>query len=150
MSVSPVKEQILRQKDTIPTTRRNRLYNITPDSSSSVNEKTYYKVSPISRSDADAAFSSGDSGRTSNALVSLAFHDADWRWVQDKCLRYIDSPFPDVRRLSIVCLGHLARIHGSLDMDEVLPVLEGLMEDAELRGVVEDTLEDIDIFINDS
>lgn len=112
-----------------------------------MSDSIYHKVSPISRKDAKAAFSSGNSDRISDTLVSLAFYDSDWRWVQDKCLHFIDSSFPDVRRLSITCLGHLARIHGKLDMSKVMPVLENLRDDDEVGGIVEDTFEDIEIFV---
>ena len=68
----------------------------------------YHEPSPITREDAEVEFASGVSKRISDALVRVAFYDSDWRWVQDKCLYFIDSRFPDVRRLSITCLGHLA------------------------------------------
>ncbi len=112
-----------------------------------MSDNVYHKVVPISRKDAEVAFSSGNSDRIGDALISIAFYDPDWRWVQDKCLYFIDSSLPDVRRLSKICLGHLARIHGKLEMNKVLPILERLRNNAEVSGTVEDTFEDIEIFI---
>jgi hypothetical protein len=90
---------------------------------------TYQDIFPVSRKDAEAALLSDNPDRISNVLVNLAFHDSDWQWVQNRCLDFIKSPFPNVRRVSIVCLGHLARIHGELEMHKVLPVLESLRDD---------------------
>lgn len=107
----------------------------------------YHEVLPISRDDAEIALTSNDERRIADALVSLAYHDPDWKWVQDICLDFVQSPFPDIRHLSIICLGHLARIHETLEMEKVIPLLESLRDSEELGGTVEDTLEDIDIFI---
>ncbi|HLM00599.1 MAG TPA: hypothetical protein VK400_06055 [Pyrinomonadaceae bacterium] len=114
-----------------------------------ITKPTYHRVLPIDRAEVEAAFASGDSRRICDALVSAAFYDSDWLWVQDKCLHFVDSSFPDARRLSIVCFGHLARIHGKLEMNKVLPVLEKLRDDAELGEDVAETFEDIEFFIND-
>lgn len=53
----------------------------------------------------------------------------------------------NVKAVAITCLGHLARLHGELHMDLVLPALRALSEDSRLRGLVEDTLADIQIYL---
>lgn len=80
-------------------------------------------------------------------LVRLAFHDSDWRWVQSRCLEYSGHPDADVRGAAVTCLGHIARIHRQLDLDEVLPVLERLHRDPDLFGHAEDSLNDIEHFM---
>jgi hypothetical protein len=107
----------------------------------------YHEVLPISRNDAEIAFSSNDESKLGDALVGLAYYDPDWKRVQDICLDFVTSPFPNVRHLSIICLGHLARIHETLEMEKVMPLLESLRDSEEFGVTVEGTLEDIDIFI---
>lgn len=113
-----------------------------------ITKPAYHRVLPTGRAEAEAAFASGDSRQICDALVSAAFYDADWRWVQDNCLHFVNSSLPDVRRLSIICFGHLARIHGKLELDKVLPVLKELRNDAELGETAADIFEEIEFFIN--
>jgi len=112
-----------------------------------VTSKVYQEAPPIARADAESAFSSGLPERICDALVRVAFNDPDWRWVQEQCLRFIGSPLPDVRRLAVTCLGHLARIHGQLDLERVMPLLKQMRNDGEIEGSVEDALEDIEAFV---
>ena len=111
-------------------------------------ENLYQEASPISREDAEIAFSSGVSERICDALVRVTFNDSDWRWIQEKCLLFINSSYPDVRGLAVTCLGHLARIHRKLDLKKVLPLLKNLRNDAEVSGRVEDAFDDIETFVN--
>jgi hypothetical protein len=47
-------------------------------------------------------FESGSPDQVANALVSAAFHEVDWAWVQDWCIRLADHADPDIRRVAIV------------------------------------------------
>jgi hypothetical protein len=49
--------------------------------------------------------------------------------------------------VAVVALGHLARIHRTLDLERVLNVLARKADDVELAGTVENTLDDIRQFI---
>lgn len=106
--------------------------------------KIYREPLPISREDAETEFSSDISERICDALVSVTFNETDWRWVQEKCLHFIASSYPEVRGLAVTCLGHLARIHRKIDLEKVLPILKNLQNDAEIGGRVEDALDDIE------
>lgn len=106
-------------------------------------ELKYEEVTPISRREAIASLGSDDGNRVCDALVRVAFHDSDWRWVQDQCICLSLDQRASVRAISATCLGHLARIHGALDNEKVLPVLRKLLEDPETRGYAEDALDDI-------
>jgi hypothetical protein len=107
----------------------------------------YQEALPISREDAETAFSSGASERICDALTRVTFNESDWRWVQEKCLHFINSSYPDVRGLAVTCLGHLARIHRKLDLKKVLPLLKNLQNDTEVSGRVEDAFDDIETFV---
>jgi hypothetical protein len=106
---------------------------------------TYHEPHPISREEAESAFASGDSKEIAHALVNAAFHDADWRWVQEKCLNLARSEMAAVRQIAVTCLGHVACIHRKLDLDRVLPVLDELSRDPEV--IIEDALDDILMFM---
>lgn len=82
----------------------------------------YQEVLPISRQEAEKEFDSNNPSRISNALLRITYHDSDWLWVQSKCLELINYPDRNVKSIAVTCLGHLARIHGTLDIDKVVPV----------------------------
>ena len=107
----------------------------------------YQDVVPLSREEAAAAFATDEDAKVSEALVSITFHDPDWRWVQAHCLHFARHPSAAIRAVAATCLGHLARIHGLLDRDSVLPVLSQLAGDRETQGRAEDALEDIRRFL---
>jgi hypothetical protein len=89
---------------------------------------------------------SGSREQITDALVGLAYHDTDWQWVQSQCLSFLSNPDPDVGGLAATCLRQLARIHGRVDKQLVLPALQRLLTDPQVAGVAEDALENIRIF----
>lgn len=109
----------------------------------------YQEVSPITRHDAEIAFSSGNPDSICDALVSITFYDSDWRWVQDWCIHFSNHPVNYVRGLAANCFGHLARIHGCLEKEKVIAILQKLLDDPEVCGRAEEALEDIKMFLSD-
>lgn len=109
--------------------------------------REYREPQPISRSEAASAFASGIPNRICETLVSLAYYDPDWRWVQVKCLEFSRHSDPDVRGLAATCLGHLARIHRQLDTAIVVPRLNEMLTDPDVKGTAQDALDDISLFI---
>lgn len=108
----------------------------------------YEEPAPMPRDAAERALHSPDPAEACDALLAIALHDSDWRWVQDQCLRSLRHPDEQVRALAVTCLGHVARIHRRLDLDRVLPVLAELQTDPALTGRVEDALDDFDVFLH--
>jgi hypothetical protein len=82
-----------------------------------------------------------------DALLSATHYDPDWRWVQGRCLEFLDHSERSVRGLSATCLGHLARIHKQLDLELVLPRLARLKDDTEIGASVQDALDDIKFYL---
>jgi hypothetical protein len=95
----------------------------------------------------ECEFDSDSGVRIADALVSAALHEADWSWVQNWCIRFAEHSDVDVHRVAITCLGHLVRLHRTLDLGRVLPLPAVKSDDSELQGTVEDTLSDIRIFV---
>lgn len=111
-----------------------------------MNELQYEQLEPISRHDAEAAFSSGDTDSIISALLSLSYFGEEPEWTQSKCLEFMQMPDRDIKRVAITAIGHLARVTGQIDRERVLPILETLGRDEEYEGIVGDALDDIAIF----
>lgn len=107
----------------------------------------YRALDPISRHDAEEALSSPSSATVCYALARVVHHDPDWRWLQDKCIQLTSHPDIDVVGLAITSFGDIARIHGNLDLQTVLPLLDKLHHNAELAGRVEDAWDDIAVYL---
>ena len=107
----------------------------------------YHEVLPMSREEAERLLRSGNESAMIRALLSSAYHDPDWRWVQGRCISCLDDAPLNVRRMATTCLGHIARIHRTLDTETVLLKLTELKTDPSISGWVEDALEDINIFV---
>ena len=106
----------------------------------------FSEVPEISRDDAYRAFSSGNAEEICGALVAITFHDPDLQWVQDLCLGFLSNGDSRISGLAATCLGHLARIHRSIDKEKVLGALRQHLSDDEIAGRVEDAIDDIEMF----
>lgn len=107
--------------------------------------KQFEQTHPISKADAATAFESDDPALICSALVSVAFHESDWRWAQDRCLEFLEGGNPEIGGLAATCLGHIARIHKMLDKKRVVAALRMHLANPDIAGRVEDALEDIEL-----
>ena len=107
----------------------------------------YKAVVERSRSDIEMLLRSGDSTDVVDALLSAAYYDPDWRWVQGQCLSFSRHEDQNVRWVSATCFGHLARIHRQLDLELVLQRLVEMKSDPLVAAAAEDALEDIRFFL---
>lgn len=110
-------------------------------------KRKYESIEPITKPEAEKIFSSDDNNQITIALISSALYLDDWRWVQTKCLHYIDSEIVELVNTAVLCLGHVARLRQQLDLDVVIPKLRQLGKNPKYKGRVEDTLGDIEIFM---
>ena len=107
----------------------------------------YHEVLPMSRAELDVSLHSGNVEAICGALLSAAYFDPVWRWVEQQCLSFLDHTDNSVRWVAATCLGHLARLHGQLDLEVVLNRLVPLKSDPEIGPGVEDALDDIKFFL---
>jgi hypothetical protein len=103
----------------------------------------YESVEPISRKRAQISFSSGNPRLIREALIRVALYDEDWSWTEHWCLHFIASNDPEIRATAILCLGHIARVHGQLDTAIVVPLLRKLKNDPLVGGYADNALSDI-------
>lgn len=108
----------------------------------------YREVPKWSRRFALSELDSGDTRRIVEALLSFAFNDEDWQFVQNLLIRYSNHQEQNIRYMAMLCFGHLCRIHRTIDKDRVLPILQAGLKDEEkyVRGAAEDALSDIEMF----
>lgn len=107
----------------------------------------YREVVKRDRAEIELLLLSTDPTDILDALLSAAYYNPDWRWVQERCLEFLDHKECSIRGLSATCLGHLARIHKQLDLEVVLPRLAKLKDDPEIGASVQDALDDIRFYL---
>jgi hypothetical protein len=109
----------------------------------------YEPILPITREEAQRHLEGSDPTEIVYALLRSAFHDDDWRWVQAQCFRLVTHEQPNVRRIAALCFGHLARIHGEIDLEVVRPVLTKLCSDSDpgVAGQAQDSLDEVNYFV---
>lgn len=107
----------------------------------------YEEIVFMPRENVEESLASGDHQAIRSALLSAALHDPDWRWVEQQCLRFAGHHDGGVRGIAAMSLGHLARIHGVLNLDSVRPVLRKLSTDPDVREHAADALADLWVFL---
>jgi hypothetical protein len=107
----------------------------------------YEAIPEMSRVQIEKELTDGDPQLMSYAILSASLYDSDWRWAQSVCLRFLDHREKWVRWNAVTGLSHIARIHGRLDTEIVVPRLKALLNDPEVASNVEDSLTEIDWFI---
>lgn len=107
----------------------------------------YQEIKKISKREAESLFASQQINLVCEALIALAFYEQDWKWVQNKCLDYLENNNPEIRGVAATCLGHIARIHHKLEKKKVISALQKRLNDIQISGQVNDALDDIAIFL---
>ena len=109
----------------------------------------YEQIEPIGKVQARKLLAADDREAICRTLVSVAMFESDRRWAQDQCLKFAKHSDSFVRGVAATCLGHLARIHGVIDEDEVVPVVRELLRDRDpkTRGKAHDALDDFSTFL---
>ena len=97
----------------------------------------YKPVPEQSRASVERDLASGDPEKISAALYSATYHDPDWKWVQEACLRFINHDHVNVRWSAATCLGDLAMFHKTLDASRVLAALVEACKDETIRSAAE-------------
>ena len=105
----------------------------------------YDDVLPIEREQAEKAFQGSSSPEIVHALLGVTYHEADWQWVQDRCLSFLDSNVPSVRDTAIACSGHLRESTARSTRERSCPPCQKNLPTRNVPGA-EDAIEDIEMF----
>lgn len=85
----------------------------------------FHNPAPATPARVRAALDRGDLSSALDAMVGAVLPGhGDWRELQELYLGLLDHGDRQVRLLAATCLGHVARVHGRLDEDRVVPALE--------------------------
>ncbi|MDB6056057.1 MAG: uncharacterized protein JWN25_3580 [Verrucomicrobiales bacterium] len=109
--------------------------------------KKLQPISWISKKRAQIIFSGDDFSKIKFTLVRVALYEPDYKWATAQCLNFCDHADGEIRGLAAACLGHIGRVHGTIEMEKVIPVLERLLQDTQTVGRAEDALGDIKQFV---
>jgi hypothetical protein len=109
----------------------------------------YETIGPIIKDRAERLLAKDHRETICRTLVSVAMFEPDRHWAQSQCLRFAGHKDSFVRGVAATCLGHLARIHKTIDEDEVIPVVRQLLrdKDPQTRAIAEDTISDFSIYL---
>ncbi|WP_411349806.1 CPCC family cysteine-rich protein [Paenibacillus sp. WLX2291] len=92
---------------------------------------------------------SNDPEQIVNGLLALSMNAHDGAFAQQYMLQYSQHDNENVRGIAILGLGHIARIHGTLDQARVLPIIEKALQDTSefVRGHADSAIDDISHFL---
>jgi hypothetical protein len=105
-----------------------------------MSDPKYKSVPELSRKKVERDLGSEDPERISAALYSATYHDPDWKWVQEQCLRLLKHAHVDVRWNAATCLGDLAMFHRTLDVSRVVPELVEAAKEERIRDAAETSI----------
>ena len=106
-----------------------------------------YGLGPIRRDVADRWLASDDPRRVMYALLRLSLNGPDFALAEKAAIENATHPDEWVRRNAATALSHVARIHGSIDVDAVMATLVKMLDDPEAGGWAEDSLEELEMYM---
>src|SRR5690242_17935784 len=83
------------------------------------------------RSTVEERLRSDDAAEVQRTLVAVALNESDLDWAYSRIIRGTEASDPGVRATSILCLGHLARIHRRLPDRRVIAIVRAGLTDAD-------------------
>ena len=109
----------------------------------------YENIASIERNTAESLRHSGATDELRIAVLSVALHDPDPLWAERYCVSLSQHKDPIVRGNAILGFGHLARIHGHLDLSAIEPIIRAGLADqnAYVRGQADSAAGDIETFL---
>jgi len=96
-----------------------------------------------SREEALAKLRSGSADEIREGLVAIALGDDDWEWAQAQCMPFLKHAQWSIRAVAATCMGHIARVHGRLDVERARAELNALREDPLTADYATDAIDDI-------
>lgn len=81
------------------------------------------------------------------ALLRLSLNGPDFAFAERMALKHATHPDEWVRRNAATALSHVARIHGSIELDAVMTALVKMLDDPEASGWADDALDEVEIYM---
>jgi len=105
----------------------------------------YEDLRPITREEYERLFRLGPAEEAGEALLRLAWHEAETSSAERECVAALSDTREQVRKAAVIGLGHLARRQKALSAATLIR-LRALKKDPEMAGCIEDTLNDVEVF----
>jgi hypothetical protein len=108
------------------------------------------RIPKYSHDEIDLALAEDDRDVLLFAGISAAYHDRDWSYAQDLCIRLYEHLNKTVRGNAIMGLAIIAKNQGSLDLTATEPILLRALKDpeSEVRIRAEDAIREINSTLN--
>jgi hypothetical protein len=104
-------------------------------------------LGPIRRDVAARWLASEEPTLVVRAILRLALHGPDWKRAEEVAREHAMHPDVMVRRNAATSLGHIARVHGRMDVDASLRMLHAMREDPEVTDWADAALDDFEMFL---
>jgi hypothetical protein len=119
-----------------------------PVTSNRVRVSTHrYGLGPIRRDVAERWLASDDPRKVMYALLRLSLNGPDFAYAERMALENAFHPDVWVRRNAATALSHVARLHGSIDVDAVMGTLLSLLEDPEVVDWADYSFDELEIYM---
>lgn len=113
-------------------------------------ELKYQEVNPIDFNTAVNILNvTNDINEICNILLSIGLYSNDVN-AEDLLYTYFISEYIDVSRVAILSLGHLVRRNKYVNKEKFVKKLREVKFPIELRGTIEDVIDDVNIFSLDN
>jgi hypothetical protein len=109
----------------------------------------YEEPAPLRHEEVLRILREGSGEEIERALIAVALLDENFDFGLSVVLQCAMSDQPSVRGTAILCLGHLARIHGRIPEDPVVDLVKAALVDENeyVRGHAESAADDIALFV---
>ena len=106
-----------------------------------------YGLGPIRRDVAQRWLASEDPRKIMYAILRLSLHGPDFAFAEKAALENATHPDDWVRRNAATALSHVARIHGSIDLNAVMTTLVKMLDDPEAGPWADDSLDELEHYM---
>lgn len=107
----------------------------------------YRESEPLTRKDAERILVCGTVVELTNALIAIALSEDDAEYAGQYVMSCVRHPDPQIRATAVLCLGHFARIHGTLPAGARDVVAAAMLDDdIDIRGQALAADDDIRMF----
>jgi len=109
----------------------------------------YEVIKQLSEDEVESAILRNDPQELLYAVISAALHSDKPEWAEDVCLRLCKHEHFNVRGNAILGFGHIARIHGKLNKEQVKPLIELALSDNSdyVRGQADGAANDVEWYL---
>lgn len=97
----------------------------------------------------EGPYSQGDIKIIREVILSFAMSEVDFTLIEALCEKFIKSKDEDLKRISIICVGHVARVYQREVNSNITAEIYNIYEDKthQCWGEADTALDDIEIFL---